>query len=81
MAIDRYMRAVLTVIAVCLLWLSVGGPSLIVPVNAQTNRVYITGWIDQDGAYRSCPRPAGQAATEPGKAVTPSPLPIWQWNN
>ena len=79
MAIDRYTKAVLTVIAVCLLWLSVGGPSMISIVNAQTDRVYIAGWIDQDGAYRTFPRPAGQ---EPATGrPTPSPLPVWQWNN
>ena len=82
MSADRYTKIVLTVIAACLIWSSLGGPSLISPVSAQSDRVYIAGWIDQDGSFRSLPRPAGQEkAAEPGRAVSPAPLPIWQWNN
>lgn len=82
MSVDRYTKIVLTVIAACLIWLSLGGPSLISPVSAQSDRVYIAGWIDQDGSFRSLPRPAGQAkAAEPGRAVSPAALPMWQWNN
>jgi hypothetical protein len=52
MKVDRYTRVVLTVIAVCLVWLSLGGPSLLTPVAAQQSRqsgyerVIIAGWID-----------------------------------
>ena len=47
MAADRYTKIVLTVIAVCLVWLSVGGPSLITPVHAQLgDRVMLAGWVD-----------------------------------
>ena len=50
MAVDRYTKLVLTVIAVCLVWLSVGGPSLIAPVSAQTgDRVVLAGWVDEKG--------------------------------
>ena len=33
MVVDRYTKAVLSVIAACLVWLSVGGPSLLVLVH------------------------------------------------
>jgi hypothetical protein len=37
----------LTVIAVCLVWLSVGGPSLITTVHAQLgDSVLLAGWVD-----------------------------------
>ena len=82
MSVDRYTKMVLTVIAACLIWLSVGGPSLISPVSAQSDRVYVAGWIDQDGSFRSLPRPAGQEkAAGSGKTASPTPLQIWQWNN
>lgn len=80
MAVDRYTKAVLTVIAVCLLWLSVGGSSLITPVKAQTDRVYVAGWIDEKGGFRLLPIPPGIGIAEPGKPATPSALPIWQSN-
>jgi hypothetical protein len=80
MAVDRYTKVVLTVIAACLVWLSVGGPSLITPVKAQSDRVYLAGWIDEKGASRQFPIPPGTGIAEPGRPVTPTPLPIWQWN-
>jgi hypothetical protein len=53
MAVDRYTKLVLTVIAVCLVclvWLSAGGPSLATPVGAQTDqRVLVGGWVDVKG--------------------------------
>jgi hypothetical protein len=56
---DRYTKAVLTVIAACLVWLSLGGPSVITPVNAQANgqRVLLAGWVDDTGAVISFPAP------------------------
>lgn len=36
MRIDLYTRMVLTVIAVCLVWLSLGVPSLLTPLSAQS---------------------------------------------
>jgi hypothetical protein len=46
MTIDLYTKAVLTVIAACLAWISIGGPSLITSVQAQPEgqRVIIAGW-------------------------------------
>ncbi len=35
MSVDRYVKLVLTVIAVCLVWLSIGGGSVTPPVQAQ----------------------------------------------
>jgi hypothetical protein len=81
MTVDRYTKTVLTLIAVCLLWLSVGGPSLIsAVVEAQSDRVYLAGWIDQDGAVRSFPRPPGSVSAKGRSDGTPTPLPIWESN-
>ena len=55
MAVDRYTKLVLTVIAVCLVWLSLGGPALITPVSAQADGVVLRGWVDQSGAVFSFP--------------------------
>lgn len=79
--VDRYTKLVLTVIAICLVWLSLGGPSLITPVSAQNDRVYLAGWIDDRGGFRAIPLPLGFARGEPGKPAPPAPLPIWQVNN
>ena len=38
MSADRYVKVVLTVIAMCLVWLSIGGPSVTPPVQAQGGR-------------------------------------------
>jgi hypothetical protein len=55
---DRYTKAVLTVIAACLVWLSLGGPSLITPVSAQADaqHVLLRGWVDENGAVMSFPQ-------------------------
>lgn len=59
MAVDRYTKLVLTVIAVCLVWLSVGGPSLMAPVSAQQDglgdRVVLAGWVDEKGSVVKFP--------------------------
>jgi hypothetical protein len=49
MRIDFYTRAVLTVIALCLVWIAIGGRSLLPAVEAQqtqqgTTRVVIVGY-------------------------------------
>ena len=49
MRIDFYTRAVLTVIALCLIWIALGGPSLMPAVVAQQaqsgpTRVVIVGY-------------------------------------
>jgi hypothetical protein len=72
MAVDRYSKVVLTVIAVCLVWLSAGGPSLITPIRAQgTQQVILAGWIGHDGKVRQL-NAAGAAGTES--------LPVWVAN-
>jgi hypothetical protein len=79
--VDRYTKLVLTVIAICLVWLSLGGPSLITPVSAQNDRVYLAGWIDEGGAFRPFPAVPGIGKPQPGKPIPSAPLPIWQTNN
>ena len=61
MPVDRYTKLVLTVIAVCLVWLSVGGPSILTPLSAQADqqRVLIAGWVDGDGTVRKLYLPHG----------------------
>jgi len=56
MRVDLYTKAVLTIIAVCLVWISLDGPSLLIPLSAQQQsrtsgyeRVLIAGWIDHTG--------------------------------
>ena len=75
MRIDAYTKFVLTVIALCLIWLSVGGPSLIPSISAQTqqaryasgyNRVVIAGWLDDRGGEHPL------LPTRPDAAGTPS---------
>ena len=85
MSVDRYTKAVLTVIAaclVCLVWLSAGGPSLITPVSAQADGVLLRGWIDESGAVMSFPkaspfycRQGDSIAPCPAKPRTMAPLP------
>lgn len=56
MSVDRYTKAVLTVIAVCLVWMSLGGPALMTPLQAQdAGRVVLTGWVDERGILRKFP--------------------------
>ena len=79
MAVDRYTKLLLTVIAVCLMWLSlsVGGPSLITPVSAQNDRVYLAGWIDVQGTFRPFPAMPSARKPEPGNPIPAAPLPSW----
>jgi hypothetical protein len=47
MRVDFYTKAVLTVIAVCLVWMAIGGPSLFPVVQAQGStiqNVRVVGW-------------------------------------
>ena len=61
MSVDRYTKLMLTVIAVCLVWLSLGGPSLLTPVSAQQGvqgeRVILAGWVDENGNVLTFPAP------------------------
>lgn len=67
MTIDRYTKVVLTVIAACLVWLSVGGPSLLTSVMAQTGyeRVVIVGWLDAEGREHALPTSGSRTARLP----------------
>ena len=87
MSVDRYTKLLLTVIALCLVWLSVGGPSLITPVSAQSDRVYLAGWVDDAGRLISFPaapgvpdpnRPTFGTQVPPTKPRTTWPLPVDQ---
>lgn len=53
MRIDLYTKFVLTVIALCLIWLSVGGPAILPEAFAQQTslgqRVVVTAWEDEQG--------------------------------
>lgn len=62
MRIDAYTKGVLTIIAVCLLWLSIGGPSLLPTAHAQTkpptiapDHVVIAGWVNSSGQVMRFP--------------------------
>jgi hypothetical protein len=79
MAVDRYTKVVLTVIAACLVWLSFGRSSLTTRVNAQGSeqRVIVAGWMDENGTVRPLPAAYWAGKGEPGKPVPPSALPIW----
>jgi hypothetical protein len=54
---DRYTKAVLTIIAVCLAWIALGGPSLVPSVAAQNTAsdVVIVGWQDVNGKLWKLP--------------------------
>jgi hypothetical protein len=64
MTVDRYTKAVLTVIAICLVWLSLGGPALLPTATAQAvdprglNSVYLAGWVDGSGTVRTLTPPS-----------------------
>jgi hypothetical protein len=74
MSVDRYTKAVLTVIALCLVWIALGGPSPIKPVSAQNEgqRVIIAGWTDPTGkVYVPSPgAAASQRQAHIGPAMT-----------
>ena len=56
MKADKYTKVVLTVIAACLVWLSLGGPSLLQTAHAQsTQPVLIAGWVDTKGQTHHLP--------------------------
>jgi hypothetical protein len=74
MAADRYTKAVLTVIAICLVWLSLGGPSLLPTASAQSEqRVILAGWLDPTGNVR-------QLSPPPGTGPFDGPLPVFVSN-
>jgi hypothetical protein len=79
MRIDLYTKAVLTVIALCLVYLCLDRASVASTVQAQAQegqfqrqllqRVVIAGWLDSEGQERRLP------GDVPGKG--PRPLPVF----
>jgi|SRR6187549_2041093 hypothetical protein len=68
MAIDRYTKTVLTVIAACLVWLSVGGPSLITAISAQGDAEFRSPRLSTLGTFGR-PAPPVQAEDPVGDHV------------
>jgi hypothetical protein len=65
MRIDLYTKAMLTMIAGCLLWLCLDAPSVLTPMHAQNSnasRVLVAGWVDQGGTVRLFPSPTASNA-------------------
>ena len=57
MRTDVYTKMMLTIIAACLVWLTLGGPSLVTSLHAQQeNFVLLSGWIDLDRKIVRFPR-------------------------
>ena len=91
MTVDRYTKVVLTVIAICLVWISLGGSSLMTPVSAQVGEyVILSGWVDERGSFKKFPAPLTNrievgrerpGVLRPELPVVAAPLPIWQSNN
>jgi hypothetical protein len=75
MKVDRYTKIVLTIIAACLVWMSLGGPSLIPTTHAASPEVvYIAGVWDLDNTphtFLKQGKPTG--VTIPVEIVNPSP--------
>jgi hypothetical protein len=79
MRIDVYTKAVLTVIALCLVYLCIDRAASGSPVQAQEGqfqrqllqRVVIAGWLDSEGRERRLP------GTIPNNATGPRPLPVF----
>jgi hypothetical protein len=59
MRTDNYVKAMLTIIAACLVYLSFGRPGLLLSAQAQARpdmtRVLIAGWVDAGGVVREFP--------------------------
>jgi hypothetical protein len=70
---DLYTRVVLTIIAACLVWLSLGGPAVLTTAQAQSprggsdERVVISGWVDSYGKVHTLSDP--EKASVPGLPV------------
>jgi hypothetical protein len=69
MRIDRYTKFVLTIIAACLVWLSLGGPTVLPTAQAQSNQVVIAGWIGNDGRLHPLSAPLAAADGIPVSVV------------
>jgi hypothetical protein len=70
MRIDLYTRVMLTIIAACLVWLSLGGSAVLTDAHAQSqSHVLIAGWIDHSGKKHTLECCGNEAA-----------LPVWVVN-
>ena len=69
---DAYTKIILTVIAVSLVWLSLGGPAFLTTVEAQSKaqEVWIKGWLDDKGNMRLLPQVGREGNF-------PTPIPVW----
>jgi hypothetical protein len=73
---DTYTKFVLTIIAVCLIWIATGGPSLIPGVQAQgdgVTRVRVVGW---DESMNPAPRVKIVGWTDQTGIERTFPLPV-----
>ena len=57
MRVDVYMKVILTIIAACLVYFSLGGRAVIPVARAESDgsRLLITGWRDADGRVQRLP--------------------------
>lgn len=70
MRIDRYTKAVLTIIAACLIWLSLGGPALLPIAQAQsTPHVLVEGWVDTKAKVHYLPGDSNETSGLPVAVV------------
>lgn len=71
MRIDFYTKAVLTIIAVALVWIAAGGASVLPVVDAQDRtptRVVIVGWEQgRQEPHARCPCPFESSRTTPDR--------------
>ena len=68
MRIDLYTKTVLTIIALCLVWIALGSATLLSPVHAQVSHadgVAVSGWIDANGTEHRLPAPGGGPSAQP----------------
>ena len=76
MRVDLYTKIVLTIIAASLVWMALGGPTLVTPVDAQANRadtVTLSGWRDANGTSHLLPPPKNG-----GPSAQPIPVDTFQ---
>jgi hypothetical protein len=74
MRIDLYTKAILTIIAACLVWLTFGARSILPVVEAQNpDRVVIVGWEDRTGFVTRLPE------LPESLRQRPFPVPVKEW--
>jgi hypothetical protein len=54
---DLYTKAMLTIIAACLMYLALGGPSIVPAAQAASEpmRMLLSGWVDANGHVQQLP--------------------------